>query len=202
LHVHFSATTAHEDRAVLDDPDDEFGLSRVARSMIAGILAHGAALTALGATTVNSYKRFVPGSWAPTHITWAYASRGAFIRVPERQTVRRLEVRVGDGVGNPYMYLAAILDAALDGLERELVPPPPEQSDVSTLPSREQRERGLVPVPPSLDRALDALEADGRVRRALGGLIADEFIKIKRSEWESYRLHVGEWDREWYLERG
>jgi glutamine synthetase len=100
------------------------------------------------------------------------------------------------------MYLAAILDAALDGLERELVPPPPEQSDVSTLPSREQRERGLVPVPPSLDRALDALEADGRVRRALGGLIADEFIKIKRSEWESYRLHVGEWDREWYLERG
>jgi glutamine synthetase len=201
LHIHLSVIPTDSDRNLLDDETDtEYGLSLLARQMIAGILSHGEALTALGATTVNSYKRFVPGSWAPTHITWAYASRGAFVRVPERQTPRRLEVRIADGAGNPYIYLAALLAAAIDGVERHLAAPPEVPGDVTRLTRQEQEARGVRPVPPSLDRALDALACDDHLRTVLGPIIFEEFIKIKRSEWDAFRLHVDEWDRSWYLE--
>jgi glutamine synthetase len=197
LHVHLSATHPDDPSVNLfDDPSDAVGLSSLARHALAGILAHGEALTALGASTVNSYKRFLPGSWAPTHIVYAYASRAAFVRIPERETPRRLELRVGDAAGSPYLYLTGILAAMLDGIERELDPGPPAPGDVGAHPPQ-----GVRSVPSTLDRALQHLAENAVLRDALGKLIVDEFIKIKRSEWDSFVEHVGSWDREWYLGR-
>lgn len=202
LHVHLSATPLDSDQNVFDDPGDaELGLSTVGRHALAGLLRHGEALTALGATTVNSYKRFLPGSWAPTHIMYAYASRAAFIRIPERETSRRLELRVGDPAGNPYIFLCGILAAALDGVERQVDPGPPLPGDVGSLEPGGLARRGVKPVPATLDRALEALAADEVIREALGPTIVDELVKVKRSEWDAFRLHVGDWDRAWYLGR-
>jgi glutamine synthetase len=196
LHVHLSATAPGGSVNLFDDPGEELGLSPLGRQSLAGILAHGGAITALGASTVNSYKRFLPGSWAPTHVMYAYASRAAFVRIPERETPRRLELRVGDGAGNPYLYLTVILAAMLDGIERELDPGPPLAGDVGADPPE-----GVMSVPRTLGAALGHLEVDAAIQEALGPLIVDEFVKIKRSEWEAFVSHVGQWDREWYLGR-
>ncbi|MBV9281330.1 MAG: glutamine synthetase [Chloroflexi bacterium] len=203
LHVHLSASPPNDpDRNLFDDAaDSEFALSALGRHALAGLLAHGAALTALGATTVNSYKRFLPGSWAPTHLTYGYASRAAFVRIPERETPRRLELRVGDGAGNPYIYLAGIVAAMLDGVERRLDPGPATPGDPAIEAARDPTLPEAHPIPPTLERALDHLERDDTLRAALGDLIFDEFVKVKRSEWDAFRLHVGDWDRDWYLDR-
>jgi glutamine synthetase len=197
LHVHLSATSPDSAATNLfDDPNDDLGLSTIAHQALAGILAHGQALIALGASTVNSYKRFLPGSWAPTHVTYDYASRAAFVRIPERETARRLEVRAGDGACNPYIYLTGILAAALDGIERRLDPVPPVRGDVG-----KEAPQGTPRVPRTLAEALDRLDEDDVMRTALGDVLLNEFIKIKRSEWDAFASHVGEWDRDWYLQR-
>lgn len=197
LHVHLSATPpSGAGTNLFDDPHADFGLSTIGRQALAGILAHGQALIALGASTVNSYKRFLPGSWAPTHVTYDYASRAAFVRIPERETARRLEVRSGDGACNPYIYLAGILAAALDGITRQLDPGSPVRGDVGKAAPP-----GTPHVPRTLAEALDRLGEDDVMRAALGNVILDEFIKIKRSEWDDFTAHVGAWDRDWYLWR-
>ena len=199
LHVHLSAGDADGSESNLFDgnADAELGLSELGIHALAGLLRHGPALTALGASTVNSYKRFLPGSWAPTHVMHAYASRAAFIRIPERETARRLELRIGDPAGNPYLFLTGILAAALDGLEQRLVPGPPMPGDVG----RSGAAGDAPPVPRTLAQALDQLAADDVMRSALGSAILDEFLTIKRSEWDAFITHVDSWDRDWYLGR-
>ncbi|HZS93403.1 MAG TPA: glutamine synthetase family protein [Chloroflexota bacterium] len=201
LHVHLSAVSPNGGPNLFDDPADRYGLSATARYALAGLLRHAPALLALGASTVNSYKRFLPGSWAPTHVTWGYASRAAFIRVPERETPRRLEIRSGDGAGNPYLYLTGILAAMLDGITRGQEPSDQQVGDVGALSPSGAAKRGIAPLPRTLDEALNALAADPVIRDALGPVIPEEYIKVKRSEWEAFCLHVGEWDRAWYLRR-
>jgi glutamine synthetase len=199
LHVHLSATSADDPSMNLFDgtADRSLGLSDLGRHALAGLIRHGPALTALGASTVNSYKRFLPGSWAPTHVVYAYANRAAFIRIPERETARRLELRIGDPAGNPYLFLTGILAAVLDGVERQLDPGLPMPGDVG----RASGNGDAPPVPRHLAEALGALEEDAVVRSALGPIITDEFLKIKYSEWEAFIGHVGQWDRDWYLGR-
>lgn len=199
LHVHLSADDASRSGVNLfdGDADPRVGLSELGRQVLAGLLRHGPALTALGASTVNSYKRFLPGSWAPTHVMYAYASRAAFIRIPERKTARRLELRIGDPAGNPYLFLTGILAAALDGLDQQLDPGPPMPGDVG----RSNNAGDAPAVPRTLAQALDQLEADEVIRSALGSVILDEYLTIKRSEWDAFISHVGSWDRDWYLGR-
>ena len=203
LHVHLSATPVHDPCVnLLDDPgDEELALSQWGRHALGGILEHGEALTALGATTVNSYKRLLPGSWSPTHIMYAYASRAAFVRIPERETPRRLELRVGDAAGNPYLYLTGILAAMLHGIERQIDPGPPVPGNVGAFTPEEAASRGARLVPHTLAGALECLAGDQVMSEALGPLILDEFLKVKWSEWEDFCRHVGEWDRSWYLGR-
>jgi glutamine synthetase len=203
LHVHLSATpTGGEARNLFDDPGDtELALSTIGRQALAGLLVHGQALTALGASTVNSYKRFLPGSWAPTHVMFAPASRAAFVRLPERETARRLELRVGDPACNPYLYLTGILVAMLDGIERELDPGRPVPGNVGALSHGDAEAVGARALPRTLGEALDRLAEDDILRDGISPLIVDEYIKIKRSEWEAFYLHVGEWDHAWYLDR-
>jgi glutamine synthetase len=131
----------------------------------------------------------------------SYASRAAFVRIPERETPRRLELRVGDGAGNPHIFLTGILAAMLDGIERELAPEPIVPGDVGALSPEQAAAFGARPVPRMLERALEALERDDVICEALGPVIASEFIKVKRSEWDAFAMHVDDWDREWYLGR-
>ena len=203
MHTHQSLFDA-EGRNLFYDPDDEYNLSRLAYSFIAGQMEHARALAAVVAPTVNSYKRLTPGYEAPVYICWAQLNRSALIRVPghgrQHESATRIELRCPDPSANTYLAFAAMLAAGLDGIERDLTPPPPVNEDVYDFGERDLRERAIGTLPGTLAEALDALEQDEVIREALGQPIIEAFLRAKRVEWGEYRIQVTNWELERYLE--
>lgn len=187
FHLHISLTDA-AGRNVFDDPEGPLGLSATARHAIAGVLAHAPALTALLNPTVNSYKRFGPGTLAPWLIDWGPDNRSAMVRVPpERGAGARIELRLGDASANPYLAIAGALAALLLGLRDALDPPAPLTGygyDESTAPR----------LPGTLTAALDALEADEALTGLLGTGFTGAFLTYKRDEVERFRKTVTDWE--------
>ncbi|MFB6076957.1 MAG: glutamine synthetase family protein, partial [Candidatus Nanohaloarchaea archaeon] len=179
------------------DPDDEFGLSGTARQFLAGILDHAPALTAVCNPTVNSYKRL-----APVYIAWSDVNRSALVRVPSAHDPEstRIELRSPDPSCNPYLGLAAILQAGLDGIDRGLTPPEPVRENIYGFDEDDREARGIETLPGNLKEAVDALEQDDVVQDALGDHVAENFIAAKREEWDDYRAHVSPWEEDRYLE--
>jgi len=176
----------------LDDPD---GLSAVARHYLAGQLAHAPAISALLAPTINCWKRFQPNAFAPTNITWGIDNRTTAIRVKSLRDPRTyIENRLGSGATNPYIVIAAILAAGLDGLKRQLEAPAPIQIVADGL-------TGVPNLPTRLESALDALEADGVIREALGEQFIHLFVALKRFEIEKARAAISDYDSPDFLTR-
>ena len=203
MHTHQSLFDA-AGRNLFYDPDDEYHLSRLAYSFIAGQLEHARALAAVVAPTVNSYKRLTPGYEAPVYICWAQLNRSALIRVPahgaQQESATRAELRCPDPSANPYLAFAAMIAAGLDGIERDLTPLPPVNEDVYDFDKHDLRERAIDTLPGTLAEALDALERDEVIQEALGPAITRAFIRAKRAEWDEYRIQVTDWELERYLE--
>jgi glutamine synthetase len=171
---------------VFAEPDGEHGLSDMCLAFTAGVLAHAEGLTALGAPTINGYRRLVPESMAPTRADWGHDHRFTYIRIPpQRNAATRLEVRAGDATANPYLLQAGILLAGLDGVQRGLRPDAPHVGGADS--------RGRV-LPASLARALDALETDEVLVDGLGYELVRTFVALKRNEVERERRHVSDWD--------
>lgn len=175
------------------------GLSEVGRAFVGGLLAHAPALCGVGAPTVNSYKRLLPGSWSPAHICYGAGNRAALVRVPEAGA-RHVEFRAGDNTCNPHLFLAALLAAGLDGIARGLDPGAAVTDDVGHLDDAAAAQRGLALLPRSAPQALDALAADALIMDALGPTIGPALLRVKRSEAATYALEVGDWERTAYLE--
>jgi glutamine synthetase len=167
---------------------------------MAGWLRHAEALCALGSPTPNSYKRLQPASWAPAHICWAIGNRAALVRLPGQGKRARLEFRAGDNTGNPYLYLAGLIWAGLDGIDRGLDPGEPAAADVGHLDQAELDRRGIRLLPRDAADAFAALERDEALRAGLGELIHGEFLRVKRAELDSYRLQVSPWERAAYFD--
>lgn len=199
VHVHLSLWDA-DGATSRSEGDGPLGLSAEMTHFVAGVLAHAPALCGVGAPTVNSYKRLLPGSWAPAHIGYAGGNRAALVRIPGR-TRRRLEFRAGDHTANPHLLLAALLAAGLDGLDRTLDPGPPAGGDLGHMEAEALAVQGVRLLPRTAGAALDAIEADDVVRRALGPVCGPELLRIKRDELARYAAHVSEWERAVYLER-
>ena len=203
MHAHqsFFDAAGHN---LFHDLDDEYHLSRLAYNFIAGQMEHARALAAVVAPTVNSYKRLTPGYEAPVYICWAQLNRSALIRVPahgpQREGATRVELRCPDPSANPYLAFAAMLAAGLDGIERDLTPPPPVNEDVYDFDERDLRERAIGVLPGTLAEALDALEQDEVIQEALGPDITAAFMRAKRTEWDEYRIQVTNWELERYLD--
>lgn len=176
--------------------DRQQPLSTLAGHFIAGVLAHSAALCALAAPTVNSYKRLVVGeslsgtSWAPAYVAHGPNNRTALVRT----LGGRFEWRVPDASANPYLATAALIAAGLDGIARALDPGPACTEDLFQLSLAQIRERGIGLLPQSLGEAVNALEADEVIREALGETLSAEFIRLKRAEWTEYARHVSGWE--------
>jgi glutamine synthetase len=200
LHVHLSLWDAAGERDLSIGEQEDEPLSPLGRHFLGGLLAHAAAITAVGAPIVNSYKRLLPGSWSPAHVCWGVGSRAALVRIPGMGQRRHLEFRSGDNACNPTMLLTALLAAGLDGIQHQIEPPPPDTDDVGQLSNEQARARGLQLLPRSLAEALAAFEADPVVTGGLGPIISTEFPKVKRSELADYDLHVHPWERRLYLE--
>ena len=200
MHVNQSLQRGTEN-AFLDE-SDELKLSAECRSYIAGILAHLPAITAVANPTVNSYKRLLPGYEAPVYIAWSPGNRSAAIRVPaKRGRSTRIELRTPDPTANPYLALACMLEAGLDGIRRGLQPAAPVNRNIYDLSEHESAELGITSLPHDLSHALDELERSDVMREALGDHIFTEYIRLKRAEWAEYNEQVHAWEIERYRDR-
>src|SRR2546428_67669 len=140
LHVHLGATTL-DGRNVMDGARP-VGLSELGASFVAGLLEHAAGLSGLAAPTVNSYKRLLPGSWAPSHVCYGASNRAVLVRVPDSGS-KHVEFRAGDGTGNPYLTLIGPLAAGPDGVERKLPLGQPIEDDIGHASAAGLSARGL-----------------------------------------------------------
>ncbi len=182
------------------DSENANGLSTTALSFIAGLLEHAAALTAITNPIINSYKRLVAGFEAPIYAAWALQNRSPLIRVPaQRGKDTRIELRSPDPSCNPYLALAAIIDAGLDGIERQLQPADPIEKNLYLLSPEERQEMGVVSLPKTLDEALTALSIDHLILNTLGAHAAECYLSAKEKEVEEYRNCVHLWETEKYL---
>lgn len=198
MHTHISLFKG--DKNAFFDPDDEHNLSETAYHFMGGLLEHAPAITAVCNPTVNSYKRLVPGYEAPVYIAWSKINRSTLIRVPGATgKSTRLELRSPDPTTNPYLALAVMYKAGLDGIEKEISPKEPIQEDIYEFTEEKRRKHCIDMLPENLSRALDALEEDEVVKEALGPHITDKFIEAKRKEWNSYKSYVTGWEIDQYL---
>lgn len=172
MHMHFSVLDA-QGRNVFDNGGDEG--SDVLRHAVAGCLAAMPGSTLLFAPHENSYDRLVPNAHAPTGIGWAYENRTSAIRIPSSgPKARRIEHRVAGGDVNPYLTVAAVLGAALNGIEDKAEPPPPIQGNAY--------EQGLEQLPGSWGAAIDAFETSPEIQRIFPAHLIENFVMTKRQE--------------------
>jgi glutamine synthetase len=175
-------------------------LSSTCLHYIGGLLRHAKGFCAVTNPLVNSYKRLVPGYEAPTAIAWSEKNRSPLVRVPAaRGMATRIELRMPDPSCNPYLALAVMLRAGLDGIDRQIDPGPPINKNIYRMSHRERRHLRIDDLPASLSEALDELEKDEIVRETLGEHIFEHFLEAKREEWHQYSRHVSPWEMDRYL---
>jgi len=198
FHLHFSVTDLAGNNKMFDGEE----LSQVAKQMLAGITANAAALTAFTNPTVNAFKRLGPDTLAPYRANWGYDNRSCMVRIPpERGQGTRLEVRVGDGAANPYLVVASILAAALDGIVRNLECPEPAEGMAYD-------NEGAAILPATFTEALDSLEANEHISNHLSTQLVNVFLVMKRDEIMRYEAaeadpstrEVTQWEIQEYLE--
>lgn len=205
MHCHQSLFDIKTGENLFFDAKDEAKLSKLAYSFIAGQLEHARALAAVVAPTVNSYKRLVPGYEAPVYIGWAQQNRSALIRIPRytegRDKSVRAELRFPDPSSNPYLAFTVMLAAALDGIDRNLVPPKALNNiNLYHLDKEERTKLGVTELPGSLGQALAELEKDEVLKAALEPTTYEAYMRAKLEEWDEFRLRVSDFEIERYLE--
>ncbi len=198
MHVHISLFGS-EGNAFFDESEPD-SLSRISYHFMAGVLRRSSEFTAITNPLVNSYKRLVPGFEAPVYIAWSKGNRSPLIRIPARRGVgTRLEVRSPDPACNPYLALALIIAAGLEGIEEELQPPDPVDDNIYEMGLEERIERNIGSLPGTLEVALDEMARSEFVREVLGSHVTDRFLAAKGMEWDDYRTKVHEWELNRYL---
>lgn len=198
--MHTNMSLFRDGKNVFYDPNDAKGLSKEAYSFIAGILHHMKGMTAITNPLVNSYKRLVPGYEAPCYMAWSASNRSTLIRIPaSRGQGTRVELRCPDPCCNPYLELAVCLAAGLDGIEKNMTPPPEITENIFAMDAATRKARGVEALPASLEQAIIELEKDQLVLDTLGSHVAHNYIEGKKKEWDEYRMHVTTWERDKYI---
>ena len=185
-HIHVSFRGLDGSMVMADDSDPE-GMSALCKAFIAGQMAHMEELTLLFAPTINSYKRYVEGSFAPTAIRWGRDNRTCAFRLVGHGPSLRLENRVPGGDVNPYLAVAGIIAAGMDGIERGLPLEPPLTGNAYTSDSTR--------VPDSLAKSVALWEGSEWVRETFGAEVQDHYARMGRVELESFGRAVTDWER-------
>jgi glutamine synthetase len=194
MHTHLSLMTT-EGKNVFYDPRGPYKLSKNALYFIGGLLKYAKEICAVLASSVNSYKRLVPGYEAPVHISWANLNRSAYVRVPAgRGSKTRVELRNPDPAGNPYLQFTVMLAAGLRGIEEKVEPPEPIEQDIFRMSAEERASLKIEPLPGTLGEALNYMRRSKLVRESLGNHLFSHFLYIKGQEWLSYGAHVTDWE--------
>jgi glutamine synthetase len=191
-HIHCSFRTA--DGTPVMAGEGPYGLSPAGESMIAGLLAGLRELTLLFAPTINSYKRYALGSFAPTAVAWGPDNRTCALRLVGHGPSLRVECRVPGGDVNPYLATAGLVAAALSGVESSAALPPPVTGNAYAVP-------GLPRVPASLDEALALWTSSPLAAAAFGEDVVNHYATMARVELDAYRGAVTDWELRRYFER-
>ncbi|MBW3574949.1 MAG: hypothetical protein KY450_08800, partial [Actinobacteria bacterium] len=184
---------------------DEYGLSKVAKGFIAGLLRHAPEITAITNQWVNSYKRLVVGYEAPVYVAWARNNRSVVVNVPHSKRNRsdstRIEYRAPDPACNPYLAFAMILAAGLEGIDEGYELPPETQANLYELTPEELLAEGIRPLPGNLNEAVRVMESSELAADTLGEHVFAWFIRNKRAEWAEYKTQVSQFELDRYLPR-
>ncbi len=181
---------------------DENSISEEGYSFLSGILGHAKGMCAITNPTVNSYKRLVSGYEAPIHISWSQSNRSPLIRIPARKGSRmRFELRNPDLSCNPYLAIAAILSCGIDGIKRKMTPPAAIDRNIYELSCKEMEDSHIESLPKNLEEAIEYLNNDDVVKKALGNHICRRFIDAKRYEWDEYKNRITSWEIDNYLNK-
>jgi len=168
--------------------------SDVFRWFLGGWIAHVPEVMAFYAPTINSYKRYQPGSWAPTRLLWSHDNRTAGFRVIGSGQSLRIECRIPGADCNPYLTYAAALASGLDGISRKTEPPPAFEGDMYSA-------RDLPHVPRTVGDATALLEKSSFAHQSLGDNVMEHYLQFFRTEQEAYQRVVTDWERKRYFER-
>lgn len=203
-HVHFSLWEGERNRFYDGSAPD--GLSAEARSFIAGVLEHLRGLCGLTAPSFNSYKRIVPHYWAGAYVCWGHDNREAPVRVASvfsgsEEASTNAELKACDASCNPYLAVGGLIAAGLDGLARGLEPPEPVEVDPATIAEDERTRRGILALPSTQAEALDALSADDVLTEALGPVLVDSYLTVRRSEWAAYSAGDAAFEQQGHFEK-
>jgi glutamine synthetase len=162
---------------------------------LGGLLEHARGITLFLAPNVNSYKRFMEGTFAPTVIGWSYDNRTAGFRIVGSGSSLRIECRIPGADANPYLAFAALTAAGLDGIAREIDPPDPFKGNLYEA-------RDLEEVPRTLGEAIRAAESCPMLRKAFGDEVMEHYLHFARTEKRKFDEVVTSWERARYFERG
>ncbi len=199
--MHINMSLFNDKGNAFFDENGEDQLSQTAYHFLGGLLEHARGYTAVCNPIVNSYKRLVPGYEAPVYVAWSGKNRSPLVRVPSsRGLSTRLELRSVDPTANPYLAMAVLLQAGLDGIKRKIEPPKAVDRNIYVMTEEEREAAHITDLPSTLHNAVKAMREDDIVKEALGSHIFNNFIEAKRMEWDAYRQSVSEWEREQYLE--
>ncbi|OQX80691.1 MAG: hypothetical protein B6D56_04400 [Candidatus Omnitrophica bacterium 4484_70.1] len=200
MHLHLSLW---EDNKNLFFDKENQGLSKIARSYIAGLIKYGKDIQAGLNQWINSYKRLYPGYEAPTYLVWGTKNRSAYIRVPEyqkgKESSARIEIRSPDPACNPYLAISLIHAAGIQGIKEKLTPPQPVEVDVFHLSESEKEKLNIEELSPSLEKALDFFEKSELVKKTLPSHIYQKFLENKKIECKNFNRAVTDYETKNYF---
>jgi glutamine synthetase len=198
--MHTNASLFKDGKNAFYDEKDSLQLSQEAYWFIGGLLKNIKSIAAITNPIVNSYKRLVPGYEAPVYIAWSARNRSPLVRIPAaRGSATRLELRCPDPACNPYLTIAAVLTAGLDGIENKIQPPPSTDKNIFEMTEEQRKAEGIDSLPGSLKEAIDEMKKSDLARQVLGDHIFEKYIEAKNEEWDDYRTKVSKWAVDQYL---
>lgn len=197
MHINMSL---YKDGENIFDVKHDKQMPLMAQHFIAGILKHIKDICAISNPVVNSYKRLASGFEAPRHITWSYKNRSSLIRVPANTFgYNRIELRNPDPTCNPYLTLALILSAGLDGIQNKIDLVDPLTTNAYQLTASDLTDLGIDLLPESLYEALTLTKHSNFVKDTLGEQLLNRYIGLKLEEWNIYNQTIHEWEVQNYL---
>jgi len=181
---------------------DKHGLSPIAYHFIAGVMKHIKGITAVTNPLVNSYKRLVPEYEAPVYIAWSACNRSPLIRVPSvNGHAARIELRSPDPSANPYLSLALVLAAGLEGIRNKLIPVEPVDGNIYEMTAAQRKKHKVDALPGDLQEAIMEMKKDPFIRTVLGDHVFEKYVEAKEMEWLEYKTRVSQWEIDNYLSK-
>jgi len=200
--MHTNVSLYKDGKNAFFDEKDPLQLSQDAYWFIGGLLKNMRSIAAITNPIVNSYKRLVPGYEAPVYLAWSARNRSPLIRIPAaRGEATRLELRCPDPSCNPYLAIAAVLSAGLDGIKNKIQPPPSTDKNIFVMTEEQRLKEGIEALPGSLEEAVKEMKKSELVREVLGEHIFNKYIEAKTQEWDDYRTKITQWELDEYLTR-